>query len=207
MAARQAVRAQTVDLRGKKYVMVAGRVLIAHDDNPDGLSITGDIVFEDDKLIRFKATVLTRKGTFNGYAESDKIKGEGVEKQSPLEVAETSAVGRALGFAGYAVEDGIASAEEMQEAERRKVTRPATAGEAVTQTAPAPVLADVPKDKPAEKQAPAAGPAPICSNCNQPIAEYANNERKLSPQEIADKTTRTHGRALCVTCSTKVGRK
>ena len=36
-----------------------------------------------------------------------------IEKASPYEVAETSAVGRALGFAGYGIVGGIASADEM----------------------------------------------------------------------------------------------
>ena len=37
-----------------------------------------------------------------------------IEKESPYEVAETSAVGRALAFAGYETPNGVASAEEMK---------------------------------------------------------------------------------------------
>jgi hypothetical protein len=47
-------------------------------------------------------------------------KATSVEGQAPLEVAETSAVGRALGFAGFGSTDDIASADEMQ-----ATTRPA----------------------------------------------------------------------------------
>jgi hypothetical protein len=36
---------------------------------------------------------------------------------SPYEVAETSAIGRALGFAGYGIVDGIATADEMVKAD------------------------------------------------------------------------------------------
>ncbi len=43
----------------------------------------------------------------------------------PLEDAETSAIGRALGFLGYSSSRGIASREEMLEAERRQ-TAPTT---------------------------------------------------------------------------------
>ncbi len=39
-----------------------------------------------------------------------------IEKASPYEVAETSAIGRALGFAGFGIADGIASADEMVKA-------------------------------------------------------------------------------------------
>ena len=39
-----------------------------------------------------------------------------IEKMSPYEVAETSAVGRALGFAGYGLVDDIATADEMVKA-------------------------------------------------------------------------------------------
>jgi hypothetical protein len=45
--------------------------------------------------------------------------------KSPIECAETSAVGRALGFAGFGVIEGIASADEMQRGESHTPERPA----------------------------------------------------------------------------------
>src|SRR6185312_6919284 len=56
-------------------------------------------------------TVTTNKGTFTGISAANPSKA--IEKQSPYEVAETSAVGRALGFAGYGAVDSIATADEM----------------------------------------------------------------------------------------------
>lgn len=102
-------------ISGKEYIMVAGRVLMAHDDN-DKLDIITDVVSATEAGIIVKAIVTTRKGTFTGHAMT-RADAKGIAGQSPLEVAETSAVGRALGFAGYALEDGIASADEVNAAQ------------------------------------------------------------------------------------------
>lgn len=42
--------------------------------------------------------------------------GYGPNKVAPVEIAETSAVGRALGFAGFGIDAGVASADEIQSA-------------------------------------------------------------------------------------------
>ena len=47
-----------------------------------------------------------------------------MEKTSPYEIAETSAIGRALGFAGYGSVDSIASADEMIKAGVKPDTAP-----------------------------------------------------------------------------------
>lgn len=100
---------QVVNIHGKSYLTVAGRVSMAHEANEKTLSITTELV--DAENVLFKATVVTPKGTFTGYSA---VYSKGmIEKQSPYEVAETSAVGRALGFAGYGAVDSIASADEM----------------------------------------------------------------------------------------------
>ncbi len=63
------------------------------------------------------ARVRTPHGEASGTARIF-IGGEGPNEDTPVEVAETSAVGRALGFLGYGLipGSGIASAEEMQRA-------------------------------------------------------------------------------------------
>lgn len=104
-----------VKIHGKDYMTVAGRVESAHEVNEKTLSITTELVSSDPVL--FKATVLTSKGTFTGYSASYGDPKKPIEKQSPYEVAETSAVGRALGFAGYGIVEGIASADEMKKAD------------------------------------------------------------------------------------------
>ena len=87
----------TVNIHGKEYVTVAKRVEMAHEAN-DTLSITTELIQNDPVLV--KATVTTKKGVFTGYSASYGAVNKPIEKQSPFEVAETSAVGRALGFAG-----------------------------------------------------------------------------------------------------------
>lgn len=98
----------TVNIHGKEYVTVAERLTVAHKGLKT-LSITTEVLFTDPVVV--KATVVTDKGTFTGISAANASKQ--IEKESPYEVAETSAVGRALAFAGYETTNGIASAEEM----------------------------------------------------------------------------------------------
>src|SRR5215213_7474966 len=99
----------TITIHGQAYVTVEGRVKAAHKDGK-ALSITTEILPIPNKIV-VKATVITPKGTFTGISAANEAKL--IEKQSPYEVAETSAVGRALGFAGYGVINGIATADEI----------------------------------------------------------------------------------------------
>lgn len=100
-----------INIHGKEYVTVAERVKAVHETEKK-VSITTELLRDDPVVIR--ATVTTEKGVFTGtsYANTDKA----IEDKSPYEVAETSAVGRALGFAGYGLTDDIASADEMYKA-------------------------------------------------------------------------------------------
>lgn len=98
-------------IHDRAYITVAERVKAIHEAEKS-FSITTELLNNDPVVV--KATVTTPKGTFTGisYANFDKA----IEKQSPYEVAETSAVGRALGFAGYGLVDDIATANEMVKA-------------------------------------------------------------------------------------------
>lgn len=97
-----------INIHGKEYTMVNERVEAAHAEL-EKLSITTECMLHEPVL--FKATVITQKGTFTGWSAANPAKS--IEKQSPYEVAETSAVGRALGFAGYGIVEGIATADEI----------------------------------------------------------------------------------------------
>jgi hypothetical protein len=101
-----------VQIHGKNYVTVAERVQAAHEAGVQ--SIVTDLVIGDGARYIVKATVTLGDGrTFTGYAEQ--TPGDaGIAGQSPLEVAETSAVGRALGFAGFGSTEAIATADEVQ---------------------------------------------------------------------------------------------
>jgi len=100
-----------ISIHGKEYNTVAERINSA---GKDLISVNTEVLNNDPVVI--KATVTTTKGTFTGISAANPAKM--IEKESPYEVAETSAVGRALAFAGYETTNGIASAEEI-----KKVTR------------------------------------------------------------------------------------
>ena len=97
-----------VQIHGKDYITVAERLEKAKDDIK---SINTEVLYNEPMVV-IKATVVTKKGTFTGISGANSNKS--IEKESPYEVAETSAVGRALAFAGYETTNGIASAEEIQ---------------------------------------------------------------------------------------------
>lgn len=99
-----------INIHGKEYFTVAERLQQAHEAN-DLSSVNTEVLSHDPVAI--KATIVTTEGTFTGISAADPTKS--IEKKSPYEVAETSAVGRALAFAGYAGTE-IASYDEMVKA-------------------------------------------------------------------------------------------
>jgi hypothetical protein len=118
-----------VNIQGKQYVTVAERVVGLHETrNGEMVTIETGIAGEDAEQVTMWAKVQTPAGSFSGHARSSKS-ARNIEGQSPLEVAETSAVGRALGFAGLGVVEGIATADEVKAAQQGPVKHSA-AGEA-----------------------------------------------------------------------------
>jgi hypothetical protein len=99
-----------VQIHGNQYMTVVERLAEAREH----LKSINTEVIPNGGAVVVKATVVTDKGTFTGISAANPAKT--IEKQSPYEVAETSAVGRALGFAGFGVVDSIASADEMTKA-------------------------------------------------------------------------------------------
>lgn len=102
---------KTINIKGKEYVPVVERVKEAHLQDSD-VSITTEKVGESDGRVSVKATVVFKGKTFTGHSQAEY--GKGMMGGVALEVAETSAVGRALGFANIGLIDGIASADEMR---------------------------------------------------------------------------------------------
>lgn len=126
---------KTINIRGREYVTVAERVRAFNELFPEG-SIQTEYWLHDKTWV-VKATVsvglatepLMGRRTFTGLSQA--VTGAGVMGQVALEVAETSAVGRALGFLGIGAVDGIASADEMAK------TSPVASKIAPTATKPA----------------------------------------------------------------------
>ena len=106
---------KTINIKGKEYVPVVERVKEAHKLDQK-VSITSEAINTDTRVI-VKATVIFNGITYTGYSQAEW--GKGIMGGVALEVAETSAIGRALGFANIGLLDGIASADEM-----RKVKAP-----------------------------------------------------------------------------------
>lgn len=99
-----------VKIHGKEYMTVARRVELAHEDNALE-SIETEVVHHDPVVV--KATVRVKGKPFTGISAVDLDTQRIIERENPYEIAETSAVGRALGFAGYGLIEGIATADEM----------------------------------------------------------------------------------------------
>jgi hypothetical protein len=99
-----------VNIHGKEYMTVARRVAIGHAEGAIE-DIETEVLSHHPVVIRAKVTI---KGhIFTGISSVTSDSTKVIEKQNPYEVAETSAVGRALGFAGFGLIESIASADEV----------------------------------------------------------------------------------------------
>jgi hypothetical protein len=114
---------KTISIKGKEYVPVVERVKEIHRLYPDSCDIKTSIFSSDEKRVIVKAEITvypkSNEGltlTYTGFAQSEW--GKGMMGGVALEVAETSAVGRALGFANIGLLDGIASADEMRKVKK-----------------------------------------------------------------------------------------
>lgn len=115
----------TVKLGGKDYVTVAERVEEALKTSA-GYSMLSAETFSIGERWFYRVALLVGEGRqFIGTAEIKfNAPPNSADGKSPIECAETSAVGRALGFAGFGVIEGIASADELQRGEPRPEPRP-----------------------------------------------------------------------------------
>lgn len=107
------------DIKGKQYAEVSERILAFRKLNPNGRIIT-EIIDKTDNDVTMKATIYdeTEKELATGYASE--VKKGLVNSISMLENCETSAIGRALGFCGFGIDNGIASEQDIQKVEQYK---------------------------------------------------------------------------------------
>ena len=111
---------KTIDIKGKEYSEVAQRIKAFRMIYPDGI-IDTQMVSNENGVCVFKAQVgyyeedgcVRWLGT--GYAQ-EKEDSSFINKTSYIENCETSAVGRALGMAGFGIDVSVASAEEVANA-------------------------------------------------------------------------------------------
>ena len=111
----------TLDVKGKDYAQVNERIKAFRMVYPEG-TIQTEMVSNDNGVCIFKAIV----GYYNDDATIIQVLGTGtayekenstfINKTSYIENCETSAVGRALGMAGFGIDTSVCSAEEVQNA-------------------------------------------------------------------------------------------
>jgi hypothetical protein len=103
---------KTINLKGKEYAPVSARVEQFHKDYGSG-SITTETTFSEGHVI-VKATITFSAShdaptrTFTGHSYGK------VGTEKAFEKLETTAVGRALAFAGYLAGGEIASYDEIE---------------------------------------------------------------------------------------------
>ena len=111
---------KTTDIKGKNYAEVNQRIKAFRMVYPDGF-ITTEMTSNENGVCVFRADVGIYKengepqilGTGTAFErESSSF----INKTSYIENCETSAVGRALGMAGFGIDVSVASADEVQNA-------------------------------------------------------------------------------------------
>lgn len=104
---------KTVDIKGNDYAQVNDRIKAFRELCPNG-TITTDIIELANGVVTMKATVYDEEGKILGTGlAQEKESSSFINKTSYIENCETSAVGRALGFAGIGVDGSMCSAEEL----------------------------------------------------------------------------------------------
>jgi len=107
----------TTDVKGKEYAEVPQRVKAFRSLYPNG-AISTEILSLEGGVCVMKATCSDEDGRILGTGTAYEKEGSSfINKTSYIENCETSAVGRALGFAGFGIDTSIASAEEVMNAQ------------------------------------------------------------------------------------------
>jgi len=116
---------RTTDIKGKEYAEVNQRIKAFRMVYPQGV-IDTEMISNEKGVCIFKARVgypedgqFCTLGTGTAY---EKENSTFINKTSYIENCETSAVGRALGMAGFGIDTSVASAEEVQNAMANQVT-------------------------------------------------------------------------------------
>lgn len=108
---------RTTNIKGKEYAEVNQRIKAFRMVYPEG-SIYTEMISNKDGVCVFKATVhangdhITNNLLGTGHAY-EKESSSFINKTSFIENCETSAVGRALGMAGFGIDTSVCSAEEL----------------------------------------------------------------------------------------------
>lgn len=118
---------KTTDIKGKDYAEVNQRIKAFRMIYPQGF-IKTEMISNDNGVCIFKATVGNADVIFGTGTAYEKENSTFINKTSYIENCETSAVGRALGMAGFGIDTSVASYEEVVNAienqkEKKSVTK------------------------------------------------------------------------------------
>lgn len=106
---------KTTDIKGKEYAEVNQRIKAFRMVYPSG-TIETELVSIENGVCIFKATVTNGEIVLGTGTAYEKENSTFINKTSYIENCETSAVGRALGMAGFGIDTSIASFEEVANA-------------------------------------------------------------------------------------------
>ena len=105
----------TTNIKGKEYAEVNQRIKAFRMVYPEG-SIETELLSNENGICIFKASVWNGDIILGEGTAYEKENSSLINKTSYIENCETSAVGRALGIAGFGIDTSIASAEEVANA-------------------------------------------------------------------------------------------
>jgi DNA-directed RNA polymerase subunit RPC12/RpoP len=139
----------SIKIHGKDYITVNERVkYFRAQDEYKGWSIESDITNLLDNEVIVKTIIRDTNGNIKSSGMAHEVKGSShINNGSHIENAETSSVGRALGFLGIGIDTSIASADEVQNAvQNRPVSSQPTRQANTTRQAPKPVRDEIRDD-------------------------------------------------------------
>jgi len=117
---------QTTNIKGKDYAEVNQRIKAFRMLYPEGF-IETNLISNENGVCVFQAIVGNGENILGTGTAYEKEGSTFINKTSYIENCETSAVGRALGMAGFGIDTSVASAEEVQNAianqEEKKATK------------------------------------------------------------------------------------
>ena len=109
---KRSVGDTAISIHGKQYSLVATRLAVARRVLGSSLDLKTQIIHHDDKKVIVQVDAYV-DGKHLSTGTSEELRSTSrINQTSALENAETSAVGRALAFLGFA-NDSVASAEEV----------------------------------------------------------------------------------------------
>ena len=110
-----------VDIKGKSYMEVNQRIKAFRMVYPQG-TIETEMISNENGVCIFRANIYDDDKLLATGTAYEKENSSFINKTSYIENCETSAVGRALGMAGFGIDVSVASAEEVQNAINNQIT-------------------------------------------------------------------------------------